>query len=357
MGGKNMKVTRNVSPIADLYNELEEKKLTINRTYQRSQGLWPQNSRSFFIDTILNEFTFPKVTIRQKIDIRTRKTIKEVVDGQQRLMTIRDFINNDFVLTSTSKRFKGLKFDDLTKEAQDNFLAYEVSIDAVVSGTDEEVLELFRRINSYTLPLNYPEKRHAEFQGDFKWFILDLVEKYTPLFEAYKILSLRSISRMEDADLLTELSQVVMVGITNRTQAALHRLYKDNDKSFNDIVDVREKITSVLDFIKVDFKEVCETELLNNYLLYSLFAALIYNKYGIINIHNDDIGYDVIGQFTNSDDLAKANILRLLDAAERRDDNGLYGEFVKACTSSTHAVANRKTRLKWFVKALQCELE
>jgi hypothetical protein len=57
-----MQVTRNVFTIADLVKWLDEKSLIINRDYQRGSGLWPINARSYFIDTILNGYPFPKVT-------------------------------------------------------------------------------------------------------------------------------------------------------------------------------------------------------------------------------------------------------------------------------------------------------
>src|SRR5690606_4079578 len=161
-----MKITRNVMTISDLNQWLEERSLVINNKYQRAGGLWPKNARSFFIDTILNGFTFPKVTIRQTIDLKTRKSIREVVDGQQRLTTIRDFINDKITLSNVSKKYKGFTFSDLDEEIQESFLAYEVSLDTIVTGTTDEVLEIFRRINSYTLPLNPPEKRHATYQGE-----------------------------------------------------------------------------------------------------------------------------------------------------------------------------------------------
>ena len=68
-----MKIIRNTIPISDLYNLMIESELTINRTYQRSSGLWPQNARSYFIDTLLNDFPFPKIVVRQTVDLKTKK--------------------------------------------------------------------------------------------------------------------------------------------------------------------------------------------------------------------------------------------------------------------------------------------
>jgi len=351
-----VKITRNVLPISDLYNWLENKSLIINRTYQRSAGLWPKNARTFFIDTILNGFTFPKVTIRQTIDLKTKKAIKEVVDGQQRLTTIRDFINGEFALSSVSSLYKGCKYADLQPDSQSELLSYEVSVDTIVSGSTEEVLEIFRRINSYTLPLNTPEKRHAEFQGDFKWFILEMVKLYSPMLDKYGILSLREIARMEDADLITELCEVIMKGITNRSPESLRRLYRTNDEVFPDKDGVKSKFTSTMDFIKSDLNKVCTASVLTNYQLYSLFSALVYNKYGIPSASEKEFGVKVIGKYTEDSNMAAQNILELLRAFDEKATDGPYGDFVKACSSSTHRIASRKTRLKWFVAALQCKM-
>ena len=97
----------------------------------------------------------------QKVDLKTKKTRIEIIDGQQRLSTIRDFIDNKIRLSSVSKNFVGKIFEDLEDYEQQAFLSYEVSLDSILSGTREEVLEIFKRINSYTLALNKAEQRFA----------------------------------------------------------------------------------------------------------------------------------------------------------------------------------------------------
>lgn len=352
-----MKITRNVIPISDLNQWLSEGTLIINKKYQRSPGLWPKNSRSYFIDTILNDFTFPKVTIRQTIDLKTKKSIREVVDGQQRLLTIKDFIEGKIVLSSVSKKYKGLRFADLDEDMQNSFLSYEVSLDTIVAGSEEQVLEIFRRMNSYTLPLNYPEKRHASYQGEFKWFILDLVERYSPMFNKYEVLTIKEISRMMDADLMTELCQVLIEGVTGRSSAKLDKLYKEFDATFSEKEVLNSKIIETMDYIKGTLDKVCSAGVLTSYSFYSLFSALIYNKFGINNVSADEVmGCEVINEFTNDVDIAEQNILELFRAVNEKDEGGNFGEFVKACSATTHSLINRKIRLKWLVVALQCRL-
>lgn len=353
-----MKIIRNTTPISDLFNLMVDNELTINRSYQRSSGLWPHNARAYFIDTVLNEFPFPKVVVRQIVDLKTKKTKREIIDGQQRLTTIRDYIEDKFRLSNVSKNYQGLSFSELPDDIKSKLLAYEVSTDTVVSATEDEVLEIFRRINSYTLPLKEPEKRHASYQGDFKWFIKDIIDSYSPMLERYKILSVKEISRMMDAELITELCQVIIDGIKTRRSAVLGKLYKDNDGSFANKNEVEFKLTETLDFIKVELNQVLESEVLSSYSFYSLFTALLYNHYGIPNISLSDMsGIDSIGVYTFDVNQSIQNILELFNATEQKNGNSKYFSFVKASAGATTSDVNRRIRLNWLVKALQNKLD
>lgn len=348
-----MKIIRNTSPISDLNSQMQKGELKINKDYQRFKGLWPPNARSYFIDTVLNEYPFPKIVIRQMVDLKTKQTCREIIDGQQRLTSIKDFIDDKLVLSTVSNNYKGLTFSQLDDDIKEKFLSYEVSMDNVISATEEEILEIFRRINSYTLPLNDPEKRHATYQGKFKWFIKDLIEQYSNIFEQYQILTKREISRMMDADLMTEICQVITDGIKSRSARYLESLYKRYDKKFDNIEEVKEKITDTLDFIKVELNKVLDAQIIKSYMFYSLFSALVFNRYGITL---DESKINLIrktGYYTNDINQSIQNIMSLLSAYESRDEKGQYSEFVKASTGTTHSVKHRLIRFEWFVKALQ----
>ncbi len=354
-----MQLIRNTFTIADLNKWLEERTLIVNHNYQRLQGLWHKNARSYFIDTILNNYPFPKITIRQTINLKTRQSIREIIDGQQRMMTINDFVNNKLTLSSVSELYKGQKFSDLDEDIQSEFLAYEISVDTLVGMPENEILEIFRRINSYTLPLNASEKRHASYQGEFKWFIKNIVELYTPMFKKYKILSVKKISRMADADLMTELCQILMKGIMSRNKKNLDKLYKNNDNKFQNRDIIKKRLKETLDFIKVELNKICENEVLKSYSFYSLFSALIYNKWGIYNITSEDVnGLETINEYINGDiDTAIQTILELFSEVDSEVDSEnetiRFGEFVKANKASTNNIENRKIRLKYLVSALQ----
>ena len=354
-----MKITRNIILISDLFNQMDEQELVINKAYQRSEGLWPLSARSYFIDTLLNEFPFPKIVIRQTIDLKTKRPKREIIDGQQRLTTIKNFIDDKFNLSNTSTDYKGLKFSDLPDDLQSKFLSYEVSTDTVTSATESEILEIFRRINSYNLPLKEPEKRHATYQGKFKWFIKDLLDLYSPMLQEYKILTLREISRMNDAEMLTELCQVILDGIKTRRAEFLDKIYENNDTHFDRRDELYLKVTETLDFIKVEFNQLLESEVLKSYSFYSLFSALIYNRYGISNVSSDEVdGLEPTGQYTSNISQAIQNILELfnVDEDDNEGENDSFSKVLRGTTGATTTDGNRRLRLKWLVKALQNKL-
>lgn len=348
-----MKIIKNTLPISDLYNLMKSGELTINRSYQRGTGLWPDNARSYFIDTVLNDFPFPKIVIRQVVDLKTKKSKREIIDGQQRLTTIKDFIDNKFKLTSVSKKFAGMRYDDLPDGIPELFLAYEVSIDNIVTATTEEILEIFRRINSYTLPLNTSEKRHATFQGRFKWFISDLTEYVTPFFEKYQTLSIRDISRMSDADLLTECCQIRLEGIQNRSPNKLDNIYKKYDESFDREVELKDVITSSFNYIKDNFIDVFENCRIQSYNFYSLMGALIFNRYGIPDIKGDLADLQTIGQFSINVDHCTDQLIRIFTEVDEKNETGTYSDFVRASLSTTHSYKNRLTRIRTLIEVLQ----
>ncbi|MDR6733478.1 DUF262 domain-containing protein [Sphingobacterium sp. 2149] len=346
-----MKIIRNTIPIADIYQKLSSGELTINRNYQRSAGLWPDNARSYFLDTIINEFPFPKIIIRQSVDLRTRKTKREIIDGQQRLLTIRDFIDNKIKLSKVSKNFSLHYFNDLPEDIQNRFLAYEISSDNVLSASEEEVLEIFRRINSYTLPLSKTEQRHATYQGEFKWFISSMAEYFTPFFEKHKTLSVREISRMEDADLITEIVNVIINGVQARSAGKLDTLYKTFDQEFVNKTNIEGILIETLDYIKFNFSDLFQDFNVRSYNFYSLFLALVFNKYGFSTEGNEILeAYESTGKYVENtfETIKELNVA--FTELEEGITTGQYANFVEASSSTTHGKKQRSIRISTFIQ-------
>lgn len=94
--------TLETTMVSTLLEWYDEKTLTPNPEFQR-RPVWPMAAKSYFVDSIIRGRPTPNIYIRSKVDLTNRKTIREVVDGQQRIRTlcdrsIRMFSINPFVI-------------------------------------------------------------------------------------------------------------------------------------------------------------------------------------------------------------------------------------------------------------------
>jgi len=126
-------------------------KLDIRPKYQR-EFVYKEKQRNAVIETIINSFPLNVMYWMIREDGGY-----EVLDGQQRTISIGQYVTGDF---SLNDRF----FHNLTKEEQDNILDYELMI-YYCEGTDKERLDWFRIINIAGEKLFDQEIRNAVYTG------------------------------------------------------------------------------------------------------------------------------------------------------------------------------------------------
>ena len=80
---------------------------------------------------------------------------------------------------------------------------------------------MFRRMNSYTVPLNPEELRNAEYQGAFKWFIYEKSRKYAVALTDIGVFGEKGLVRMQDLKLYTEILHAVENGVTTTSKKSL----------------------------------------------------------------------------------------------------------------------------------------
>ncbi|PJE73948.1 MAG: HNH endonuclease [Candidatus Taylorbacteria bacterium CG10_big_fil_rev_8_21_14_0_10_41_48] len=126
-------------------------KLDIRPKYQR-EFVYKGHQRDAVIETVKNSFP-----LNVMYWVKTDEGNFEVLDGQQRTISIGQYVNGDF---SLNDRF----FHNLTKEEQENILNYELMI-YFCEGTDKEQLDWFRIINIAGEKLTDQELRNAVYIG------------------------------------------------------------------------------------------------------------------------------------------------------------------------------------------------
>ena len=83
----------------------------------------------------------------------------EVIDGQQRTLSVCQYVNGDFSVD-------GLAFHNLTNDKKEQILNYELTV-YFCSGTDSEKLEWFKIINIAGERLTDQELRNAVYSGSW----------------------------------------------------------------------------------------------------------------------------------------------------------------------------------------------
>lgn len=257
------------------------KQLELNPRFQR-RPVWTDKAKSFLIDTILRGKPIPKVFIRQKINVTTKTSMREVVDGQQRLRTILSFIKDGFVVSKRQNaEYGGLRFSQLSEEVQAQMLAYEVSVDLLINLPDSEVLDIFSRLNSYAVVLNEQEKINADHFGPFKVLADKIGHKYFDYWTVQGILTSKQIMRMLEVNLVADLLIASLEGIKSKKQ--IKKFYDKYEAAFNyDTDELESKFDVVITAITEIYPEgLSDTEFRRPHLFYSLFTSVAHRLFGI----------------------------------------------------------------------------
>ncbi len=267
--------------INDFFEWDRLKQLELNPKFQR-RSVWTEKAKSYLMDTILRGKPIPKVFIRQQINVTTKQSIREVVDGQQRLRTILSYVKDGFVVSKRHHReCGGLRFSQLPETVQAQVLSYEVSVDLLINLPDPEVLDIFSRLNAYAVVLNAQEKINAAHFGPFKTLADQIGHKHNEYWQRQGILTANEILRMKEITLVADLLIAMVEGIKNNKQIA--PLYKRYEKEFTHDPEVLDDtFGAVLTKIGEIYPEtLASTEYRRPYLYYSLFTSIYHCLYGL----------------------------------------------------------------------------
>ncbi|SMX37649.1 DUF262 domain-containing protein [Maliponia aquimaris] len=349
-----MQINNNNYSVLELIQMLERKELIVNKDYQRGSGLWPISARAFFIDTILQGFPFPKIYMYEYLDRPARGMKKEIVDGQQRISSIVGFYNNEFPLQAEGAN-KGKRFQDLDEEEQEKFLSYSASVDVIRNATKADILQMFRRMNAYTMPLNDAEKRHSSFHGDFKWFVNELADELNEFFVEFNVFTTKQITRMSDAALISDWVLAYERGVISTNASDLKSLYERYDQNFVQSADYHRVIVETVRFISENFGELRGSHMMKPYALHSLFTALAHNRFGIRPI-SDEWHVTPSGTFCHDAGESLRSLLEMAAAHEGKETDGPHARYVWGCSSTTDRRPRRTARVAAIMRALALDV-
>lgn len=163
-----------------LVDRIDEGDIDLQPDFQR-QEIWSGKKKKKLIDTILREWSIPPIFLVVRQDGGM-----DVLDGQQRLAAVRDFIHNDYAVDGSIepaderiRSLNGVYYRSFEQEVRRNFNHYSFRCFKITNYSPEEPSELFYRLNQPSL-LTAGEQRNA-FYGPARAQLKRLVREFEDL--------------------------------------------------------------------------------------------------------------------------------------------------------------------------------
>lgn len=291
-----LRVTKTAFKVSDFLGWQRQRLLELSPSFQR-RAVWKADAKSYFVDTIIRGYPVPIIFVREKLDLGRQDTVREIVDGQQRLRTLLGFIDSsclpdfrperdDFTvrrLHSDDKELHGRAFPDLPEWARRQILGYELSVHVLPPETeDREVLQIFARMNSTGLKLESQELRNAMWFGAFKTHMYRLALEQLDRWRKWGIFTEDQIARMREVEMTSDLILNMIFGLSGKLQKRLDAAYEALDNDVPNIEVHADRFRQIMDEIDSLFgEEIRNTVYSSDVHFFSLFLFLYSVRYAL----------------------------------------------------------------------------
>ena len=323
--------------IQDIINFENAGELNITPWYQR-RSVWTRPQKAYLINTLFEHKPVPSLYIRHSLDIEAEKSIREVVDGQQRIRAILEYVAGEFGATHP-EYVSRVKYDELERSDAQKFKLTSLSVGYLWGATDEDVIEIFGRLNSVAKTLNHQEKRNAGYSGEFKQFCLKQAAGRLSIWKDLNIFSASKIARMAEVQFVSDLALNFINGLSDYSEAKLNSIYKKYDDAFPKRSQIGKRFESVFSQIaSLKPAVIRDTAFCRPPLFFSFCVALdaAPKKLKLEKVESAIYEIDAV---LDSD----------IPLSER---NKREAEFCTACTASTQRIKQRRVRNSYINKHL-----
>lgn len=334
--------TMTIKHLRDQFNSGE---LYVDHSFQR-RYVWLRKNQIKLIETILLGYIIPEIYIwDQDTDPDTGVSKKSIVDGQQRIGAIVEFINGKYRLSQAyldteNATYANKTFAELSSEEKRNIWDYTLSIQRISSEVQiYQVKQIFLRLNSTDKSLNPQELRNAEYDGLFLKTAIDIADY--PFWKNHHVFSDDALRRMKDVEFASSLLLFLRKGIDSEdTQTSINSAYD----LYNEVYDERDldksctyKILDEIEHIsQKDTDNILEGYISKTTHLYTIFVTLY--AYVIDNQHLSD------SQINNLLSFYKG--YKQSDVDEAKEFDSLHQE-------GTRSKSNRIKRMRILQKAIE----
>lgn len=316
--------------ISDVYDKIQSGRLNLQPDFQR-RFVWTLKHQEEFIGTILEGYPFPEIYVcTGEYNFENMMTSQKVIDGQQRLTTIRNYISG-----CPECNFKKLKpFKLLSEMEKKAFMSYQLVMRDIGDVDDAVVKEIFRRINLTKFKLEDIEVHNAVYDGQFIQVAKRVLENLDG--DLLKVFHESELTRMADLYFILQ----VMSTIENEGYYNLDRELENNISQYNDeyynssyIFSLIMEVFSILKDLNLDDDSIWFRK--SNFFTLVVELAFYLKSHGSLN------GIDIKDKLIQFE----SNIL----SNKGKVDND-FGKYYSAMYSGTNSRKARVDRGEFFRK-------
>lgn len=333
--GKRTTTTRQV---ALLYQLFEEGQLILAPEFQRN-SVWPQTAKAYLVDTILEDKPIPPLFFQRATSSRSGRPVYSVVDGQQRLRAVFQFLEGRFKLSKSElKSRRGRSFEQLSAKDQDQIRNYDFLVEELVAFSENDINDIFVRMNRYVVKLSPQELRNARHDPNGAFARMVQRVGAWEVWTKKRVFSAIQVKRMRPVEFAAELLILLAEGPQDK-KTTIDLYYGEYRNSFPDGDRLETRLQSYVEWIgripnfeKSRFRRPVD--------LYSLVGAL------------DEVSFSGKRLRSFNPELAGA----LLDSFERKTrvdaPTGDPARYLVAASRQTDNITPRNTRIAILEKLL-----
>lgn len=241
--------------VKSIYDDFSNGNLVVDPTYQRRR-VWMEQDKVRLIETILMGLIIPEVFFwPASVDPETGDSVTHIVDGQQRIDAIVDFIDGKYKLAARyfldeqmRGRYGNLEFSELPPDAKSAIWTYKLSVvDIDKSWSKEQIMVMFYRLNLTNYNLNEQEKRNSKVSA-----FGDKAEALATLdfWSKMHVFSAADARRMKDAEYCCSIYILAKEGIIDQTNSKrINQYYDDYKEKFDEDESLTNRVLSAMEII------------------------------------------------------------------------------------------------------------
>ena len=255
-------------------------KLDIRPKYQR-EFVYKPEQRNAVIRTVSHKFP-----LNIMYWIENEAGSYELLDGQQRTLSICQYVNGDY---SINDRF----FHNLTKEEQDQILDYELMI-YFCDGTDKERIEWFEVINTAGEKLTPQELLNAVYTGPW---LSDVKLKFSKSNCVASLLASDGGQLVTGSPIRQELLETALAWINNGEVAEYMALHQHDENAR----ELWQYFQNVIEWTRATFPRYRQE-------MKSVAWGVLYNKFKDADLNPDELETEVSRLMQDEDVTKKSGI-------------------------------------------------